>query len=257
MPPRLGPLLLSLAIPGLGAARLREFGVAAKQYALGFALIGILFLELPPRIACVSRYIFCAAVLAIGASYDAFRRAPDVPAEKRLDWRVIAVLAALHVVVVLPVTWLYIAPLSPFQISAHSMSPALQPGDFFMMRKRRWPFDDVARGDVVLFTHPEDPKVYVKRVVAVAGELVDACGYEALVEGQPLAEPYVKYRPRAPTSGCLPVRVPEGQVFVLGDNRASSTDSREHGAVPLHDVVGRAWFIFLASDRDRIGTDIR
>lgn len=249
--------IFSLAVPGLGAAYVRAWKLAATHYGLGFALTGILYLELPPRIACVSRYLMLGAVLAITAAVRAARRAHEIAPELTLRWWVVVALVVVHVGVVVPFTWLYVSPLTLFQIDAHSMTPTLQVGDFFVVRKHRWPFERVEHGDVVLFEHGDEERVHVKRAVALGGAVVDACGYELRINGVPLKEPYVKYRPRAPTPGCRPVRVPPGEVFVLGDNRIASTDSREHGSISLSNVVGRAWFVLLATDTSRIGKDVR
>ena len=96
------------------------------------------------------------------------------------------------------------------------------------------------RGEVIIFRYPRDPDVeYVKRVVGLPGETIAVAHGRVWVDGQPLDEPYIREIPRYVWG---PVRVPSNSVFVLGDNRNSSSDSHLWGAVPMGDLVGRALF---------------
>lgn len=252
----LAATLLSLIVPGLGSAYLRAWRSAVTYYGLGLASTAILFVELHPRIASVSRYLVLVGVTAISAAIAAHKLAREGRSE-RLGAGWITLLALLHVTVVAPLTVTQLMPLTPFRIDAHSMAPTLQVGDYFMARKRRWPFTEIARGDVVLFALDDAARINVKRVVAIGGDLVDACGYDVRVNGVTLDEPYVKHRPRALKQGCVPTRVPPDHIFVLGDNRLASSDSRDHGSVPSGQVVAHAWFVWFAQDRERLGDDVR
>lgn len=153
----------------------------------------------------------------------------------------------------------------PFRIPSSSMAPALWPGDFVFADKRyacvscRTP---VQRGDVAIFAYPNNRTLlYVKRVVALPGDRVQLRGSELRVNGEPSPVPPAPRMPEAelaaspvPPGGLPPEKrpadwdlvVPPGQVFVLGDRREASVDSRDFGTVPLQDVVGRVRQIWLS-----------
>jgi len=95
------------------------------------------------------------------------------------------------------------------------------------------------RGDVVVFRYPRNPSVeYVKRVIALPGETVMVAHGYVFVNGRPLEEPYLREPVRYFWG---PATVPSNSVFVLGDNRNSSSDSHVWGPLPVDFVVGRAW----------------
>jgi len=113
-----------------------------------------------------------------------------------------------------------------------------------------YPFDPPERGDIVVFDPPDPPvsggdKPYIKRVIGLPGETVEIRGGSIFIDGQQLDESYL---PGASTScgrrGCDPITVPEGHVYVLGDNRDNSSDSRFFGAVPVDAIVGKAWLTY-------------
>jgi signal peptidase I len=82
------------------------------------------------------------------------------------------------------------------------------------------------------------PELLIKRVIALAGETIETRGGQVFINGQGLVEPYLSHE----TSGTYgPLTVPEGQVFVMGDNRGASNDSRVFGPVTTERIVGRAW----------------
>lgn len=96
---------------------------------------------------------------------------------------------------------------------------------------------------------------FVKRIVAVGGQTVACCDKQnrVLVDGRPITEPYLYYRPdRGSTqSEFPPVRVPVGQLWVMGDNRNNSADSRVHGPVPIQNVIGKVRAVVLPLSRWR------
>lgn len=98
------------------------------------------------------------------------------------------------------------------------------------------------RGDIIVFRYPYDPRRdFIKRVVAVAGEDVMVKNGVVMVNGSPLSEPYVLH-PGGPDFALR--KVPEGTVFVLGDNRSGSEDSRSFGFVDLRLIKGKAFVVY-------------
>jgi signal peptidase I len=128
--------------------------------------------------------------------------------------------------------------LTPFVVRGESMSPTLAAGEEVLVDKLAYAFSSPRPGQIVVFRPPlPGARVdYVKRVVAVAGESVGMVRGRLYVNGRPVAEPYVRWRGGAsyPT-----VLVPPGDVFVLGDDRPVSLDSRYFGPVPVRDIVGQ------------------
>ncbi|PWI44307.1 signal peptidase I [Streptomyces sp. ICBB 8177] len=133
----------------------------------------------------------------------------------------------------------------PYTVPTDSMQPTVNPGDRVLAQ--RIDGDQARRGDVVVFEDPAWGDVpMVKRVVGVGGDKVACCDKQGrlTVDGKPIAEPYLESpgKPASPVG--FSVTVPRGQLFMLGDNRAVSDDSRAHlgtdsGSVPTGSVMGR------------------
>jgi signal peptidase I len=102
------------------------------------------------------------------------------------------------------------------------------------------------RGEIVAFRSPSDPQIaFVKRIVAVGGDVIEIHGGIAYLNGQPLKEPYARWRSNGEMG---PLRVPVGQLFMLGDNRNQSEDSRYWGPIPEENVIGEPLLIFWSYD---------
>jgi signal peptidase I len=153
--------------------------------------------------------------------------------------------------------------LQAFRIPSESMRETLLVGDFLFVSKvdygpkvpftrLRLPgFRQPRRGDIIVFQWPRDPSQdFIKRCVAVPGETVEIRKKQVFVNGRPLTEPYVRHTdpavdPRRDDFG--PVEVPPGHLFMLGDNRENSADSRFWGFLPMELVKGRAVFIYFST----------
>jgi signal peptidase I len=143
----------------------------------------------------------------------------------------------------------------PRIIPTDSMLPTLLQGDRVVVDKLSYRFRPVRAGDIILFEAPpglveKDPRQrgvsFIKRVVALPGQLVEVREGRVRVDGQPLSEPYLAEAPRY-TWG--PERVPEDMLFVMGDNRNQSSDSHDWGFLPRSHVRGRAWLRFWPPGR--------
>jgi signal peptidase I len=123
----------------------------------------------------------------------------------------------------------------------------LLPGNADLPPKIVYPFHMPRRGEVVVFEYPRDlSKDYIKRVIALPGETVTVRDGQVFVNDTPLDEPYLNgmqtlCRGDDACNYEQPVTVPPGTVFVIGDNRGNSSDSREWGPLPLDGVIGKAW----------------
>ncbi|MFI8950903.1 signal peptidase I [Streptomyces sp. NPDC053750] len=154
--------------------------------------------------------------------------------------------------------------LQPFQIPSGSMERGLRIGDRVLVNKLAYRFDGrPQRGDIVvfdgtgLFGHGD----YIKRVVGVGGDHVMCCDKDGRVQvnGQSVDESAFLYPGDRPSTVSFDVVVPDGTLFVLGDHRGDSSDSRDHlgspggGMVPVDEVIGRAdWIVWPAAHATRL-----
>lgn len=198
---------------------------------------------------------------ALGALRKDARRRGDKKAAGRAFWKELPILILIALVVaVLIKTFLVQA----FFIPSGSMNDTLLEGDRVMVNKLAYRFGDPSRGDVIVFDSPQGANedgetifgalvrhvaeslglsspesALIKRIIAVGGETIEIRDNRVYVDGVALDEPYLKEGSRMPRYG--PLTVPEGEVFVMGDNRSESSDSRVFGPIPEDSIVGRAF----------------
>ena len=171
-----------------------------------------------------------------------------------------------------------------FKIPSGSMIPTLQIGDHILVNKLsyglRMPFlerylleySTPQRGEVVVFIFPEDrSKDFIKRVIGVAGDTVEVRAKKVFINGKQVDDPHANFAGYDPQAGAVgsgddygPKVVPENHIFVMGDNRDRSYDSRFWGYVNLNDVRGKAFLIYWSWDGgdrwvrwERLGSLIR
>jgi signal peptidase I len=162
-----------------------------------------------------------------------------------------------------------------FKIPTGSMENNLLIGDHLLVNKFVFgpsasgleqailPMRDIGRGDVVVFKFPQEPeRDFIKRVIGLPGETLELKNKKVYVNGNPVEEPYVHFLvPPSPEGQEVapfdlresygPVTVPEGQYFVMGDNRDNSQDSRWWGYLPRDLVKGKALMIYWSFESDR------
>jgi signal peptidase I len=127
-----------------------------------------------------------------------------------------------------------------FIVNGESMFPTLENSEALIVNKLIYNVDQLEYGEVIVFQYPSQPNIdFIKRVIGLPGDEIQIVGGKVYRNGQVVREPYLKnYTPEV----YGPVSVPDGTVFVLGDNRSNSLDSRDPsvGMVPLENLVGRA-----------------
>jgi signal peptidase I len=171
--------------------------------------------------------------------------------------------------------------LQAFKVPSVSMSPGILPGDHILLNKAVYKTQAPQRGDVVIFTYPDDRRLnYVKRIAALPGDTVEIRENVLLVNDRPLDNPIdhradLDFKPEGSQiilmeengAGIYPIivdsakpqnmariTVPHGHCFLLGDNRSQSTDSRNFGPVPTTDIQGRLDYIYWpAKSWSRLG----
>jgi len=137
----------------------------------------------------------------------------------------------------------------PVKVEGTSMMPQLADQQRIFVNKFVYRFDEIQRGDVIVFRFPLDPsKSYIKRVVGLPGDVVEIARGQLLVNAQPVEEPYVpvRYRDR---SSYPPKEVMHGHYYVLGDHRNTSNDSRSWGPVERSYITGKAVFGYWPLER--------
>ncbi len=131
------------------------------------------------------------------------------------------------------------------RIDGSSMEPNLHHGEFVIVSKVNYKLGEPERGDVVVFDFPRNiTKEYIKRVVGLPGEQIHIEDGIVYVDGKALSEPYLMMEPRYEGDW----EVPEGTLFVLGDNRNNSSDSHNWGVVPMENIIGEALLVYWPPD---------
>jgi signal peptidase I len=152
---------------------------------------------------------------------------------------------ARDVAISIGVAWLIIAFLyQPVRVQGTSMLPRLVDQDRLFINKFAYRIGDVKRGDVVVFLYPGDhTKSYIKRVIGLPGDDVRVDHGHVFVNGEELAEPYVamKYQDDRSVPELV---IPAGEVFVMGDHRNISSDSRDFGPIDKKLIYGKAAYVY-------------
>ncbi len=130
-----------------------------------------------------------------------------------------------------------------FLVQGYSMEPTLHDGERLLVNKLAYRLEAPERGDIVVFRYPLNPKRdFIKRVVGTPGDTIEIRHNQVFLNGQPLKEDYIL--PDRYPRNYQPVTVRPGTVYVLGDNRGNSEDSRIFGVVPIENIKGRAFLVY-------------
>ena len=139
-----------------------------------------------------------------------------------------------------------------YKVQQQSMEHTLEPDQYVLVDKLTPHFDTYKRGDIVVFNPPQnwvqqDGQPYIKRIIGVGGDKIELKQGFVYLNGTKLIEPYVfkeangVTQPTEDIIGAGTWVIPEGELFLMGDHRGNSADSREFGPVDVKDVIGRAW----------------
>ncbi len=137
-----------------------------------------------------------------------------------------------------------------FQVEQYSMEPTLLPHDRVLVDKILYRLRQPHRGDVIVLKYPLNPsRNYIKRIVALPGDTLEVKGGKLYVNGRIVQEPYLN---GVPQGNYGPLKVPADSVFVMGDNRNNSEDSRSFGALKKEFIVGQAVLVYWPPQRIRL-----
>lgn len=273
--------LLTFFTIGLGHLYSGKAKKGIVLYFLGQGTILAIFLPLiwlSPNILVFLLAVVCGLGFLIFCILDAIRvsRRNKLTYElkKYNRWYVYVLVLAVNLLLIQPAVESAIKSniLQAYRIPSGAMKPTLQIGDHILADKYIYKKTEPKRGDIVIFPFPEDPsKDFIKRVVAVGGETIEIIDKQISINGEIIEEPFVihtdpnifrdKKRPR---DNFGPVKVPDDSLFVMGDNRDHSYDSRFWGFVKKASVKAKAASIYWSWDKDsssvrwnRIGSKVR
>ena len=252
--------ILSLLVPGFGhfyandverAIRLYFAALIAVVLAL-FIFAGVFWTMILSLLGTLGLVVFVCV--------DAIRRAAREHVAPRSRYQhplVYILIVAIHVLAIAPL-FSSASPYQAYRIPTSSMRPTLEVGDYIMARKTPGGLHEPERGQLVVLVHPTvSGMVLVKRIVGLEGETVETRGWSVVVNGRVLDEPYVAPGTLEHVRDSGPVVVPEGTVFVVGDNRGNSEDSRYFGPVTKASIEARLLYRYLSKEMGRIGKRIQ
>ena len=172
---------------------------------------------------------------------------PEIPPENDGGFRKF-LLDVLETVALSLVLFLGINTISArIRVESISMQPTLYAGDYVIVNKIAYKFSAPKRGDVIVFRFPPDPnrEPYIKRIIGLPGDHIHIEAGKVYINGTLLIEPYLRVK----TERGGDWDVPEDSLFVMGDNRNNSSDSRAWGMVPEENIIGRAILIYWPPDQ--------
>ena len=193
------------------------------------------------------------------------RQNRKVETEERSSWREYGEALVMAIVLALVIRTFVV---QAFKIPSGSMLPTLEVGDHLLVNKfiygvripylgkRLFEFHEPQRNDVIVFIYPEDrTKDFIKRVKGLPGDTLEIRNKVVYINGKRDEDPYAYFSPnsgsnRSPRDNFGPIVIPPGQVFVMGDNRDHSHDSRFWGTVPIPEILGKAFLLYWSWDSE-------
>jgi signal peptidase I len=256
-------LILSLLTPGLGQVYNGQFKKGIS-YLVGFYLVYLVFSFLLLTFHGMIFYLIVTMGFFFFIVIGAFRRANKLKAitlKPFNKWYIYLMIFLLSNVAVLPLLqWTVRNNIArAYKIPSSGMAPALLVGDRLIADMRSYKSQQLQRGDIIIFEFPKDPsKDFIKRVIGMKGEKVEIVKNKIYIDEKLLDDPWGYFMmPRSSIEDYGPIRVPEGSLFVMGDNRDNSQDSRYWGFVKVEKVKGKALYLYWAKNKSRIGMELK
>jgi signal peptidase I len=149
---------------------------------------------------------------------------------------------------------IYLFIMQPNQVKGASMVPTFQDGEYIFTSKVTYKFREIQRGDIVVFKSPRNPDLeYIKRVIGLPGDAVRISSGTVYVNEKQLDEPYISDKTNLWEGGFISenetVIVPTGKIWVMGDNRPRSSDSRDFGPVEITSLIGHVFYRYFPPER--------
>jgi signal peptidase I len=278
--PMLAPLL-SIVAPGLGQIYNGQLVKGIILYLIGFSISIILSLaglqfSFYGMIFALALLI-CIELFIVGDALFIALKKKEIVLRSFNKWY-FYILFAILAFGIAEVTDRFVDTTKAFSMPSGSMIPTLMVGDHIIVHLEHHKINKVKRGDIIVFNYPKDPEGdfvvskyqknpegdWIKRIIAVEGDVIQGKDKVIYLNGEELREPYVKHSDvnirtdKYDTRDNFgPVKIPENKIFVMGDNRDQSYDSRYCGFVDVKDIKGKALYVYWAEDKSRIGKEIK
>jgi signal peptidase I len=264
--------VLSLVTPGLGQLYNGQI-LKGISFFLAFLLIQVVLslARLPSEfMGLVASLVIAIAIwiFAVAEAFSAAKRRPGFVLKGYNRWYIylLIVLLVLGILNFLPASAAKIASdafgFKARKISTGSMEPTLLTGDLIMTDLKYFNKHMPQRRDLVIIQFPQNPSMdSVKRVIALEGDKVEIRKKQVTLNDEALSEPdVIRADPNqdvAQRDDFGPLVIPQGQCFVMGDNRDTSADSRIWGPLPLGNIKGKPLYVYWAKDKSRIGKKLK
>ena len=147
----------------------------------------------------------------------------------------------------------YLFILTPNQVKGASMEPTFHSGDYILTSRITYKFRRLERGDVIVFKSPKNPDIeYIKRIVGLPGDVVNISNFEVKINNNLITENYLSAPTNLWDGGCIKdnvsYTVPQDYIFVMGDNRPRSSDSREFCAITIDSIIGDVFYRYFPAN---------
>jgi len=260
--------LLSLVTPGLGQIYNGQFKKGIS-YLVGFLLVYIIFSFLLFKFYGMIFYLIIMLGFFLFISLDALlgaTRLKEIALKPYNKWYIYLIIFLLSSVVISPLLgWTIRNNIArAYKIPSSTMEPTVLVGDYLIADMKIYKSEKPKRGDIIIFEFPKDPsKDYIKRIIGLEDEKVEIINNKIYINEKLLDDPWdyfensdsVKGFPELENFG--PAVVPKDYLFVLGDNRNNSQDSRFWGFVNIKKVRGKALYLYWAKNKSRIGRELK
>lgn len=147
----------------------------------------------------------------------------------------------------------YLFILTPNQVKGASMEPTFHTGEYILTSRVTYKMRNLERGDVVVFKSPKNPDIeYIKRIIGLPGDRVMIKNSDLYVNDNLIVETYISSRTNLWEQGYMKdgveITVPEDEIFVMGDNRPRSSDSREFGPITIDSLIGQVFYRYFPAN---------
>jgi signal peptidase I len=260
--------LLSLVTPGLGQIYNGQFKKGIL-YLVGFFLAYIIFSFLLLKFYGMICYLIIMVGFFLFILLDALLgaiKSKAIALKSYNKWYIYLIIFLLGSAVIRPLLgWTIKNNIArAYKIPSSGMKPALLVGDHLIANMRIYKSEKPRRGDMIIFEYPKDPSQdFIKRVIGMEGEKVELINNKIYINDKLLDDPWGYFEDDSSTKGLPvlerfgPVVVPKDSLFVLGDNRNNSQDSRFFGFVDIRKVRGKALYLYWAKDKSRIAMELK
>lgn len=148
----------------------------------------------------------------------------------------------------------YLFIMQPNQVKGASMEPTFLSEDYILTSKITYKFKALERGDVIVFKSPKNPDIeYIKRIIGLPGDKVEVNDGQLFINDKLVAENYISAKTNLWDEGFLKngesITIPEEMIFVMGDNRPRSSDSREFGPVTTNSIIGQVFYRYYPANK--------